>query len=121
MPEGTELSRSRTRLLISNPITLDTQLWSTRGGAPILPRAKHCHSVAPILKVPMKKPSRRDRRWYVPAALNSLEILGVSSPILQSFLDQEREGHIDVRTLIRPVCLYFLNGIQILVFNHDEP
>ena len=45
----------------------------------------------------------------------------MSLPILQSFLDQEREGHIDVRPLIRPVCLYFLNGIQILLFNHDKP
>lgn len=72
-------------------MTLDTQLWSTREGVPNSCRAKHCHSVAPILKVPMKKPSRRDRQWYVSVALNSLEILGMSLPTFQDFLDQERE------------------------------
>lgn len=72
-------------------MTLDTQLWSTREGVPNSRREKHCQSVAPILKIPMKKPSRRDMQWYVSVAPNSLEILGVSLPTLQGFLDQERE------------------------------
>ena len=80
--------------MISNSVTLDTQLWGRREG---LREEKHCHSVAPFLKVPLEKPSRIDGRWCVSATLTSQETLDAYLPTLQDSLGQERVGHTDVR------------------------
>lgn len=121
-PKDTELLKSRTGLLLSDPVTLGihgagSHKWEQEKEPVFCPELntvcgeKHCQPVAHKLNVPLEKPSRIGEQWHV-SAVFPLEV-GGGLPSLQGESGAQRWQ-------AKTILFIFLKGRFRLLFSTME-